>query len=166
MSQGQDSLRATDTIYMFPLMERYNLCVVLVSLMPPSPAVLLADPQWTSSNEHTCSRMKTMSPYGYAGSLRGTCPASAQTSNWHSETQISSLEFSPSCHHVAQLTIKAWYLKNTLTRGFIPKMIQWHIHAGSWSLVNCLAGSLYEALYRVLMNINKSGCRPYGWPRP
>ena len=73
-------------------MERYNLCVVLVSLMPPSPAVLLADPQWTSSDEHTCSRMKMTSPYGYAGSLRGTCPASAQTSNWHSETQISSLE--------------------------------------------------------------------------
>ena len=73
-------------------MERYNLCVVLVSLMPPSPAVLLADLQWTSSDEHTCSRMKTTSPYGYAGSLRGTCPTSTQTSNWHSETQISSLE--------------------------------------------------------------------------
>ena len=23
------------------------------------------------------------------------------------------------------------------TRGFILKKIQWHIHAGSWSLVNC-----------------------------
>ena len=44
----------------------------------------------------------THTPYGYAGSLRGTCPASAQTSNWHSETQISSLELSPSCHHVAR----------------------------------------------------------------
>ena len=111
MSQGRDSLRATDTIYMFPLMERYSLCVVLVSLMPPSPAVLLADLQWTSSDEHTCSRMKTTSPYGYAGSLRGTCTTSAQTSNWHSETQISSLEFSPSCHHVARLMIKAWCFK-------------------------------------------------------
>ena len=39
-------------------------------------------------------------------------------------------------------------------RGFIPKKIQWHIHAGLWSLVNCLAGSLYEAFYKVLMNIN------------
>ena len=84
-------------------MERYNLSVVLVSLVPPSPAVLLADPQWTSSDEHTCSRMKTTSPYGCAGSLRGTCPASAQTNDWHSETQISSLEFSPSCHHVTRL---------------------------------------------------------------
>ena len=37
---------------------------------------------------------------------------------------------------------------------FILKTIQWHIHAGSWSLVNCLAGSLYEAFYKVLMNIN------------
>ena len=41
-----------------------------------------------------------------------------------------------------------------ITRGFILKTIQWHIHAGSWSLVNCLAGSPYEALYKVLMNIN------------
>ena len=24
----------------------------------------------------------------------------------------------------------------------------------------------YEALYKVLMNINESGCQPYGWPRP
>ena len=29
--------------------------------------------------------------------------------------------------------------------------------------VNCLAGSLDEALYKVLMNINECGCRPYGW---
>ena len=115
-------------------MERYNLCVVLVSLVPPSPAVLLADPQWTSSDKHTCSHMETMSHWSSAGSLRGACPASAQTSNWHSETQISSLEFSPSCHHVARWKRKAWYLD---TRGFIPKKIQWHIHAGSWSLVNC-----------------------------
>ena len=143
-------------------MERYNLGVVLVSLMPPSPAVLLADLQWTSSDEHTCSHMEMTLPYGYAGSLRGTCPASTQTSNWHRETQISSLEFSPSCHHVARWN-KAWCL---YTCGFIPKKIQWHIHAGSWSLVNCLAGSLYEALYKVLMNINESGCQPYGWPRP
>ena len=26
------------------------------------------------------------------------------------------------------------------TRGFIPKKIQWHIHAGPWSLVNCSGG--------------------------
>ena len=37
---------------------------------------------------------------------------------------------------------------------FILKTIQWHIHAGSWSLVNCLVGSPYKALYKVLMNIN------------
>ena len=64
---------------------------------------------------------------------------------------------------VARWWLKAWSLD---TRGFIPKKIQWHIHAGPWSLVNCMAGSLYEALYKVLMNINESGCRPYGWPRP
>ena len=42
----------------------------------------------------------------------------------------------------------------TITRGFILKKIQWHMHTGPWSLVNCLAGSLYELLYKVLMNIN------------
>ena len=46
---------------------------------------------------------------------------------------------------------------------FILRRYKWHIHAGSWSLVNCLAGSLDKALYRVLMNINECGCRPYGW---
>ena len=45
-------------------------------------------------------------------------------------------------------------LRYMSAHGFIPKKIQWHIHAGSWSLVNCLAGSLYEAFYKVLMNIN------------
>ena len=34
------------------------------------------------------------------------------------------------------------------------KKIQWHMHTGLWSLVNCLVGSLYETLYKVLMNIN------------
>ena len=64
------------------------------------------------------------------------------------------------------MMIKGMVFRYTSTRGFIPKKIQWHIHAGPWSLVNCLAGSLYEALYKVLMNINESGCQPYGWPRP
>ena len=77
----------------------------------------------------------------YAGSLRGTCPVSTLTSNWHSETQISSLELSPSCHHVTWWWRKARCLD---TRGFILKKIQWHIHAGSWSLVNCW----WEALTR------------------
>ena len=49
---------------------------------------------------------------------------------------------------------------------FIPKTIQWHIHAGSWSLVNCLVGSLYEALYKVLMNINEAAVSLTEWPRP
>ena len=40
-------------------------------------------------------------------------------------------------------------------RGFILKKIQWHIHAGSWSLVNCWWEGSYEALYKVLMNINE-----------
>ena len=59
-----------------------------------------------------------------------------------------------------------WCLRYTLTRGFILKTIQWHMHTGSWSLVNCWREGSYEALYKVLMNINESGCQPYGWPRP
>ena len=59
-----------------------------------------------------------------------------------------------------------WCLRYTLTRGFILKTIQWHMHTGSWSLVNCWWEGSYEALYRLLMNIDESGCRPYGWPRP
>ena len=62
--------------------------------------------------------------------------------------------------------IQSMVFEYTSTCGFISKKIQWHIHAGLWSLVNCLVGSLYEALYKVLMNINEGGCRPYGWPRP
>ena len=77
-----------------------------------------------------------------------------QLAQWNT---ISSLELSPSCHHVARWRRKTWCLD---THGFIPKKIQWHIHAGRWSLV--MAQSAYEALYKVLMNINDSGCRPYG----
>ena len=42
---------------------------------------------------------------------------------------------------VARWRQMAWCLRYTSARGFIPKKIQWHRHAGSWSLVNCLAGS-------------------------
>ena len=41
-------------------------------------------------------------------------------------------------------------------RGFILEMIQWQIHAGPWSLVNCWWEGSYEALYKVLMNINEA----------
>ena len=141
-------------------MEWYNLGVVFVSLMPLSPAVLLADLQWTSSDEHTCfPHEDDVTVCSSAGSLRGTCPASAQTSNWHSETQISSLELSPSCHHVARWRRKAWYLE---TRGFILKKIQWHIHAGPWSLVNWWHEALTRHYIGLLMNINEAAVGPYG----
>ena len=42
-----------------------------------------------------------------------------------------------------------------MTRGFILKKIQWHIHADPWSLVNSWREGSYEALYKVLMNINE-----------
>ena len=43
-----------------------------------------------------------------------------------------------------------------ITRGFILKTIQWHMHTGSWLLVNCWWEGSYESLYNMLMNINEA----------
>ena len=121
------------------LCHRLLLYFSLIRNGPPPMSTLVPAWRW-----HRCC--------SYAGSLRGTCPASAQTSNWHSETEISSLELSPSCHHVTRLRRKAWYLD---TRGFILKKIQWHIHTGLWSLVNCWRKALMRHYIRcswILMN--------------
>ena len=64
--------------------------------------------------------------------------------------EIGRSELNWNCRAINDI-MTAWYLD---TRGFILKTIQWHMHTGLRSLVNCLAGSLYEALYKVLMNIN------------
>ena len=66
-------------------------------------------------------------------------------------------KFSKFCRAIKQgmVIVNTWV--------FILRRYKWHIHAGSLSLVNCLVGSLDEALYRVLMNINECRCRPYGW---
>ena len=98
-----------------------------------------------------------------AGSLRGTCPASAQTSNWHSEAQISSLELSLSCHHVVWCRRKAWCLD---TRGFIPKKIQWHIPAGLWSLVNWWREALMRHYIRCSWISMRAAVSLEEWPQP
>ena len=57
-----------------------------------------------------------------------------------------------SLQSVARWRRKAWCLD---TRGFILKKIQWHIHAGSWSLVNCWREALTRHYIRcswILMN--------------
>ena len=46
---------------------------------------------------------------------------------------------------------------------FIPKVIQWHIHTGSWSIVNCWWEGSYEALYKRLMNINEMAIGLMQW---
>ena len=130
-----------------------------MSLKPPSPAVHLADPQWTSSDKHTCSRMKTMSLLKLCWESERDLPHQYSTSNWHSETQISSLELSPSCHHVTRWRRKAWCLD---TRGFIPKKIQWHIHTGLWSLVNWWRKVLMRHYMRCSWILMRVSCRPYG----
>ena len=58
----------------------------------------------------------------------------------------------PTCSVSRDYDEKAWCLD---TRGFIPKKIEWHIHTGPWSLVNSVAQSAYETLYKGLMNINE-----------
>ena len=144
-------------------MKRYNLCVVLVSLKPPSPAVLLADLQWTSSDEHTCSHMKTTSLLKLCWEPERDLPCQLSTSNWHSKTQISSLELSPSCHHVVRWRRKAWCLD---THGFIPKKIQWHIHAGLWSLVNWWCEVLTRHYIRCSWILMRAAVGLMEWPRP
>ena len=144
-------------------MNRYNLCVVLVSLMPPSPAVLLADPQWTSSDEHTCSRMKMTSLLKLCWESERDLPrqrSNQQLAQWNT---ISSLELSPSCHHVARWWRKAWCLD---TRGFIPKKIQWHIHAGLWSLVNWWREVLTRHYIRCSWILMRAAVSLMEWPRP
>ena len=65
--------------------------------------------------------------------------------------------------YVARLRQELW-LK--VTRGFIPRKIQWHIHTGLWSLVNWVVCNDYETLHKGLMNINEVACRPWRWHRP
>ena len=49
---------------------------------------------------------------------------------------------------------------------FIPRKVQWHIHTGLWSLVNCQVRSAYKTLYKVVMNINEVAVGLEEWPRP
>ena len=147
MSQGQDSLRATDTIYMFPFNETIQPvccpCVTYATIPCCTSYWSTMDLLWWA---HLFPHEDDVAVTALLGVWEGP-PASTQTSNWHSETQISSLELSPSCHHAARWKddITAWYLD---TRGFILKKIQWHIHAGPWSLVNCSGGKpLWGIIY-------------------
>ena len=65
--------------------------------------------------------------------------------------------------HVARWWRKAWYLD---TRGFILKKIQWHIHTGPWSLVNCWCEALTRHYIRcswILMTL-AVGLMEWPWP--
>ena len=143
-------------------MKWYNLCVVLVSLMPPPllyfllirngpPPMSTLVPAWRRHRLKLCWESERDLP----------CQRSnQQLAQWNT---ISSLEFSPSCHHVARWWLKAWYLD---TRGFIPKKIQWHIHAGPWSLVNWWREVLMRHYIRcswILMRV-AVGLMEWPWP--
>ena len=65
--------------------------------------------------------------------------------NWHSETQISSLELVWAATMSRDNTMHGC-LYNTWNVGLYSKSIQWHIHAGSWSLVNCSGGKARRCL--------------------
>ena len=83
-----------------------------------------------------------------------------QLAQWNT---ISSLELSPSCHHVAWWRRKAWCLD---TRGFILKKIQWHIHAGPWSLVNWWREVLTRHYIRCSWILMRAAVGLMEWPRP
>ena len=83
-----------------------------------------------------------------------------QLAQWNT---ISSLELSPSCHHVVRWRRKAWCVD---TRGFIPKKIQWHIHAGPWSLVNWWCEVLTRYYIRCSWILMRVAVGLMEWPRP
>ena len=63
---------------------------------------------------------------------------------------------------VARWWLKAWYLD---TRGFIPKKIQWHIHAGPWSLVNWWCKALTRHYIRCSWILMRVAVGLTEWPR-
>ena len=164
MSQGQDSLRATDTIYMFPFngMIQPGCCPCVTWATVPC-----CTSRWSAMDllrwAHLFLHEDDVAIEALLGVWEGTCPASALTSNWYSETQISSLELSLSCHHVTQWRRKAWCLD---TRGFILKKIQWHIHTGPWSLVNCWHEALTRHYIRCSWILMTVAVGLMEWPRP
>ena len=64
---------------------------------------------------------------------------------------------------VARWGRKAWCLD---THGFILKKIQWHIHAGSWSLVNCWREALTRHYIRCSWILMRVAVGLMEWPRP
>ena len=145
MSQGQDSLRATDTIYMFPFNEMIQpVCCPCVTyatvpcctsrwsamdllrwahLFPHEDDIALKL-CWESERDLLCQR------------------SNQQLAQWNTNILLRS----PSCHHVVRWNdVTAWYWD---TCEFILKKIQWHIHAGSWSLVNCWREALMRHYIR------------------
>ena len=64
---------------------------------------------------------------------------------------------------VARWRRKAWCLD---TRGFIPKKIQWHIHTGLWSLVNCWHEVLTRHYIRCSWILMRAAVSLMEWPRP
>ena len=89
----------------------------------------------------------------YLGSEVHSSPAPNFVTVWFNALKISTDERASHSGGVSCRAIKQGMVE-VHTRGFILKTIQWHIHAGSWSIVYCLADSPYKALYKVLMNIN------------
>ena len=134
--------------------------MLLESLLPPSTAVLLLirnRPSPMSTLVPACRRCRCCS---YAGSLRETCSTSLyqQLAQWNSNILLRNKSELPPCHAIKY---KAWCIFDTWI--FIPKTIQWHIHTGSWSIVNCWQEGPYEALYKRLMNINEMAIGLMQW---
>ena len=67
------------------------------------------------------------------------------------------------CYFCRVIKTKSWL---NITRRFIPKKIQLHIHTGQWSLVDWMLRSTYGTLYKRHMNINDMARLPWHWHQP
>ena len=144
MSQGQSSLRATDTIYMFPFNETIQpVCCPCVT----EATVPCCTSRWSAMDllrwAHLFPHEDDVAIEALLGVWEGPALPALYQQLAQLNTNILLSELSPSCHHVAQWRRKAWCLD---THGFIPKKIQWHIHAGPWSLVNWCMKHLWDII--------------------
>ena len=72
-------------------------------------------------------------------------------------------------HNQVEVVVVAWLRRKAwckVTRGFIPRMIQWHIHTGWWSLVNWWHEVLMRHYIRGSWILMRTAVSLEKWPRP
>ena len=165
MSQGQDSLRATDTIYMFPFngMIQPGCCPCVTCATVPC-----CTSRWSAMDllwwAHLFPHEDDVAVVALLGVWEGPAPPALyqQLAQWNTNI-LPRTATAPSCHHVMRWRWKAWCLD---TRGFILKKIQWHIYVGSWSLVNCWQEALTRHYIRCSLILMRAAVGLMEWPWP